>query len=84
LDPILAYVSPKAGGWKKGSLVILLMMDAGLGMNYNCLATDGEEPSSTSDSCSLGALGDFLVDEFFRGIVLANLKCHLNMYAENH
>jgi len=84
LDPILASVSPKAGGWKKGSLVILLMMDTSLETNSNCLATDGEESSPTSDSYSLGDLGDFLVDGFFRGIVPTNLKFHLNMHAEKH
>ena len=61
-------VSLKDGGWKKVSLVILLITDIGLGMNSNCLATDGEEPSPTSDCCSLGALGDFLVEGFFGGI----------------
>ena len=69
MAPILAFVSLKAGGWTKGSLVILLMMDTGLGENSNCLTTDGEEPSPTSDSRSLGALDDFLVEGFFRGIV---------------
>jgi hypothetical protein len=69
LAPILASVSPKVGGWTKGSLVIVLMTDTGLGENSNCLTTAGEEPSPTSDSCSLGALGDFLVEGFFGGIV---------------
>jgi hypothetical protein len=71
LAPILAFVSPKAGGWTKGSLVIVLMTDTVLGVNSNCLATAGEDPSPTSDSCSLGALSDFLVEGFFRGIVPA-------------
>jgi hypothetical protein len=69
LAPILASVSPKAGGWTKGSLVILLMTNTSLGTKSNFLATDGEEPSPTSDSYSLGALGDFLVDGFFGGII---------------
>jgi hypothetical protein len=46
------------------------MMDTGLGENSNCLTTDGEEPSPTSDSCSLGALGDFLVEGFFEALFL--------------
>jgi hypothetical protein len=71
LAPILASVSPKYGCWTKGSLVILLMKDTSLGENSNCLATDGEEPSPTFYSCILGALGNFLVEGFFGGIVPA-------------
>jgi hypothetical protein len=66
---MLASVSLKAGGWEKGSLVIALMMDTSLGVNSNCLATTGEEPSPIYDPCSFGAHGDFLVDGFFGGIV---------------
>jgi hypothetical protein len=69
LGPMLASISLKTGGWTKGSLVILLMMDSGLGADSNCLATDGEEPSPTSDSFILGDLGDFLVEGFFGGII---------------
>jgi hypothetical protein len=49
--------------------VIVLMIDDGLEVNSNFLATAGEEPSPTSDSCSFGTLGYFLVVGFFRGIV---------------
>jgi hypothetical protein len=66
---MLAYVSPKAGGWTKGSLLITLMMDTSLGVNSNCHATAREELSPISDSCSFGARGDFLVDGFFGGII---------------
>jgi hypothetical protein len=45
------------------------MTDPGLGTKSNCLSIDGEEPSPTSDSYSLGALDDFLVDDFFGGII---------------
>jgi hypothetical protein len=67
--PILTSVSLKDGGRTKGSLVIALMMDTGLGENSNFLATAGEEPSPISDSCTFGTRGDFLVDGFFGGIV---------------
>jgi hypothetical protein len=70
LAPILASVSLKDGDYTKGSLVIILMTDTGLGANSNCLSTAREDPSSTSDSCSLGALDDFRVEILFRGIVL--------------
>jgi hypothetical protein len=45
------------------------MMGTGFGVNSNCLTTSREEPSPASGSCSFGALGDFLVVDFFRGIV---------------
>jgi hypothetical protein len=47
------------------------MTDTVLGENSNFLATDGEESSPTSNSYILGALGDFLVEGFFGGIVPA-------------
>jgi hypothetical protein len=55
----------------KAFLVTILMIGIGLGVNSNCLATTGEEPSPTYGSCSFGTLGDFLVEGFFGGIVLA-------------
>jgi hypothetical protein len=70
LAPIFASVSLKAEGWTKVFLVIVLMTGTGLEANSNCLATVGEEPSPASDSCILGALGDFLVEGFFGGISL--------------
>jgi len=71
LAPMFASMSPKAGGWTKASLVAVSMKGTSLEANSNCLATAGEEPSPTSDSCNFGALGDFLVEGFFEGIVLA-------------
>jgi hypothetical protein len=55
----------------KAFLVAVLMTGTGLGVNSNCLATAGEEPSPASGSCGFGALGDFLVEGFFGGIVPA-------------
>jgi hypothetical protein len=55
----------------KASLVIFLMIDVGLEVNSNFLATAGEEPSPASYSCSFGTLGDFLVVGFFGGIIPA-------------
>ena len=49
--------------------MIVLMMVTGLEVNYNFLATAGEEPSSAYDSYCFGILGDFLVVGFFGGIV---------------
>jgi hypothetical protein len=46
------------------------MTDIGLGMKSNCLVTNGEDPYPTSESYILGALGGFLVDNFFGGIIL--------------
>jgi len=68
---MLSFVSSKARGWTKGSLVIALMTDTGLGMNSNCLTTTGDETSPTSDSYNFGTLGDLWVDGFFGGIVPA-------------
>ena len=63
----------------KASLVIVLMMSTILEVNSNFLATDGEDPSPTSDSSSFGTLGDFLVVGFFRGIIPATEDTQLGM-----
>ena len=55
------------------------MIDAGLEVNSNFLAMVGEEPSPASDSCCFGALGDFLVIDFFRGIVPAAKDVQLGL-----
>jgi hypothetical protein len=54
----------------KTSLVDVLMTGTGFGVNSNCLATIGEEPSPASGSFSFGTLGDFLVVGFLGGIFL--------------
>ena len=51
--------------------MIVLMMGVILEVNSNFLATAGEEPSPASDSYSFGAVGDFLVIGFFKGIIPA-------------
>lgn len=56
----------------KTFFVDVLMTGSGLGENCNCFAAPEEEPSPTSGSFSLGALGDRLVVGFLGGIVLAN------------
>jgi hypothetical protein len=61
----------------KASLVIILMMGAGLEVNSNFHAMAGEEPSPTSDSCGFGILGYFLVVGFFGGIVTATEDAQL-------
>jgi hypothetical protein len=71
LAQMFASVSPKVRGWMKGFLVDVLMICTGLVENSNFLAIVGEEPSPASSSCGFGALGDFLVEGFFRGIVPA-------------
>jgi hypothetical protein len=58
------------------------MTDTSLGWNYNCLATTEEDPSPTSDSCSFGALGDFMVEGFFGGTVPAIKSRPLKMYTK--
>jgi hypothetical protein len=70
LDPVLASVSPKAGGWEKYFFVEVLMTGSTLGAYSNCLVVPGEEPSPISASfsfwCSrgerlvVGFLGDIL------------------------
>ena len=55
----------------KASLEAVLMIGTSFGENYNCIATAGEDPSPSSSYCGFGSLGDFLVDGFFGGIVLA-------------
>jgi hypothetical protein len=55
-------------------LVDVLMTGSSLGENSNCFVGPGDEPSPTSGSFSLGALGDRLVFGFFGGIVPANKK----------
>jgi hypothetical protein len=71
LDPVLASVSPKAGGWTKYFFVDVLMTGSGLCVNSNCLVTPGEEPSPNSGSFSFDALDDHLVVGFLGGIVPA-------------
>jgi hypothetical protein len=68
LDPVLAFVSPKAGGWEKTFFVDVLMTDLSLGAYSNCLAIPGEEPSHVSASFSLGALSEHRVVGFLGGI----------------
>jgi hypothetical protein len=63
-------MSPNSGGWMKALLVSILMTGTGFGVNSNCLATAGEEPSPASGSCSFGTLGDFLVVGFFEALFL--------------
>jgi len=82
LAPILASISPNVGGWTKGSLVIFLMTNTILGWNSNCLSTTEEDPSPTYDSCSFGALGDFMVEGFFRGTVPTIKRRPLKMYTK--
>jgi hypothetical protein len=53
-----------------------------LGGNSNCLATIEEDPSPTYDFCSFGALGYFLVEVFFGGIIPAIKTCPLKTYTE--
>jgi hypothetical protein len=71
LDPILAFVSAKDGGWMKSFFIAVLMTGYGLGVYSNCLAALGEEPLPTSGSFSFGALDDRLVVGFLDGIVPA-------------
>jgi hypothetical protein len=66
---MFASVSLKYGGWMKAFLVAVLMTSTSFGENSNCLAIVGEEPSLAYGSCGFGALGDFLVEGFFRGII---------------
>jgi hypothetical protein len=47
------------------------MTGTGFGVNSNCLATIGEEPSPVSGSFIFGTLWDFLVVGFFEGIIPA-------------
>ena len=68
MAPVLTFVSLNVGGYSKGSLVIILITDIALATNSNCLAIVGDEPSPTFGSCIFDALGNFLVEEFFRGI----------------
>jgi hypothetical protein len=56
------------------------MMGTSLEENSNCLATAGEELSPASACCSFGALGDFLVECFFEGIVPAIKMDFKNVY----
>jgi len=53
----------------KAFFVAVLMTGIGLGVNSNSLATTREGPFPASGSCSFGALGYFLVEGFFGGIV---------------
>jgi hypothetical protein len=71
LEPVLASVSPKAGGWMKTFFVVVLMIGSGLGAYSNCFAIPGEEPSPTSGSFRFSALDDRLVVGFLGGIVPA-------------
>jgi len=59
------------------------MIGSGLGENFNCFATVGEEPSPTSDSFSFVTLKDHLVVGFLEGIVPAiETNCFKTMYRE--
>ena len=57
--------------------MIVLMISIGLEVNSNFLATAGEEPSPTLDSCSFWILGYFLAVGFFGGIVPATEDAQL-------
>ena len=59
--------------------MITLMISAGLEVNSNFLAISREEPSASSDSCSFGTLGDFLVVGFFGGIIPATEDTQLGL-----
>ena len=66
----------------KDLLEVVLMTGTSFGVNSNCLATTGEDPSTASGSCSFCLLGDFLVEGFFEGIVSA-IKQPLDMCTEH-
>ena len=69
MDPMFSSMSPMAEDWMKAFLEVVLMACTCFGVNSNCFATVGEDPSPASSSCGFGTLGDFLVEGFFRGIV---------------
>jgi hypothetical protein len=71
LDPVLASVSPKAGGWTKTFFVVVLTRFSTLGTYSNCLTVLGEEPSPIFGSFSFGALEERLVVGFLGSIVPA-------------
>jgi hypothetical protein len=71
LDPVLASVSPKVGGWMKTFFVVLLTTGSDLWMYYNCLTILGEETSLVSGSFSFSALGERLVVGFLGNIIPA-------------
>jgi hypothetical protein len=58
------------------------MTGTGFGEKSSCFGTVGEEPSPTYGSFIFGALGDFLVVGFFRGIVLVTENDPLGMCTE--
>jgi hypothetical protein len=70
LDPVLASVSSKVGGWMKTFFVVVLMTGSILGVYSNCFVAPREEPSPTSGSFNFGALDDHLVVGFLGGIFL--------------
>jgi hypothetical protein len=55
----------------KSFFVDVLIIGSGLGSNYSCFTTPGEEPSPTSGSFSFSTLRDRLVVGFCGGIVPA-------------
>jgi len=69
LDPMLAFVSPKARGWKKSFFVDVLMTGFSLGAYSNSLVVPREEPSPVSTYFSLGALDEHLVVGFLGDIL---------------
>jgi hypothetical protein len=80
LAPMFGFVSLKAGGWTKASLEAVFMIGTSFGVNYNSLATVGEDPSLASGSCIFGSLGDFLVEGFFGGIVPTIKTTFIHVY----
>jgi hypothetical protein len=69
LDPVLASILPKAGGWMEIFFVVFLTTGSDLETYSNFLAVPREEPLPIFGSFSFGSLDECLVVGFIGDIV---------------